>query len=49
MYEKKFEYKRHEAEIAYFDDESSFVACAISGQEGSGSGTYSWGPDRVDS
>ncbi len=49
MCEKNFEYKQHEADIVYFDNESSFIACAISGQEGSGSGMYSWGPDRSDS
>lgn len=48
MYEKQFE-KQHEVEIVYFDRDSSFVACTISGQEGSGSGTYSWEPDRSDS
>ncbi|MCD8380490.1 MAG: hypothetical protein LUC95_09305 [Lachnospiraceae bacterium] len=49
MNNESFAYKPHELEVTYFEKDSTFIVWAISGQEGSGTGTYSWGPDRSDS
>ncbi|MCD7785128.1 MAG: hypothetical protein LUH18_06060 [Oscillospiraceae bacterium] len=49
MINNKSEYKIHEFEVVCFGNDKAFCVCAISGQHGSGTGTYSWKPDRSDS
>ena len=49
MNDSTLKYATYELEVIYFEDKAPFTNCAISGQEGSGSGTYSWDPVRSDS
>lgn len=50
MNNSTLKYVAYKFETIYFDEESdNSVYCAISGTEGSGSGTYSLEPERSDS